>query len=133
MKIRIKIKGKFYDVELSEISDGKIKIRVGEKEFVFEPPDPLSSLESQKSLKGENGPFQKRDFQQKEIRSPIAGTVSEIFVKEGEKIEKEQKIVLLSAMKMENEIISDFSGKIKEIRIKEGEQVKRGQVLVVVL
>ncbi len=132
MKIRIKIKGKFYDVELSEISDEKIKIRVGEKEFVFELPDPLSFLGSQKSLKTESELFQKRDFQQKEIKSPIAGTVSEIFVEEGEKIEKEQKIVLLSAMKMENEIISDFSGRIKEIRIKKGEQVKGGQVLVVV-
>lgn len=133
MKMRMKIKDKFYDIELSEIPNGKIKIKVGEKEFIFELPDSSSFLESQKSLKAESKLFQKRDFQQKEIKSPIAGTVSEIFVKEGEKIKKDQKIILLSAMKMENEIISDFSGKIKEVRIKKGEQVKVDQVLVVVL
>jgi len=65
----------------------------------------------------------------KEIRAPITGAISKIFVKEGEKIERGQKILNLSAMKMENEIISESTGKIKKINVKEGQLVKANELL----
>jgi biotin carboxyl carrier protein len=61
----------------------------------------------------------------------LPGTISEIFVKEGDFVKEGQKLFLLSAMKMENEILSDFEGKVKKIFVKKGENVKKDQILLI--
>lgn len=124
MKLKLKIKGKEYDVEVSETELGKIKIKIGEKEYIFG-----EKREEEISVAKVHLP--KRDFAKKEIKAPIAGRVSEFFVKEGEFVKKDQKLLILSSMKMENEIISDFEGKVKEILIKKDQEVKGGETLII--
>lgn len=50
--------------------------------------------------------------------APISGTIAEIFIKEGDFVEKEQKLLTLLAMKMENEILAEKEGKVKKIFVK---------------
>ena len=130
MKLEINIKDKLYRIELTE-EKGKIKIKVNEKEFVFEQP----RSEQAKRDRGlaETHILEKRDFSQKEIKAPIAGIISQIFVKEKEKIKKGQKLLVLSAMKMENEIVADRSGQIKKILVKEKQKVKDNDPLLVMV
>lgn len=119
--MKIKIKGKTYNIEISEPQNNAVVIKVDGEEFVFSPENlrndcPKKEKESKKKLK-------------KEIRAPIAGNISKIFVKEGEEISLGRKILSLSAMKMENEIISEGKGKIKKILAKEGQAVKANELL----
>jgi len=123
MRLRINIKGKPYDIEISE-EEGKIKIKVGGKEFSFGREEEEKTSIAKTSLP-------KRNFSKKEIKAPVTGVVSKIFVKEGEFVKSDQKVLILSAMKMENEIISENNGLVKKIRVKENQSVNIGDVLIV--
>ncbi|PIS39361.1 MAG: hypothetical protein COT33_02375 [Candidatus Nealsonbacteria bacterium CG08_land_8_20_14_0_20_38_20] len=124
--MKIKIREKVYDVKISELGDGRIKIMVDGKEFIFGEKVEEKILVAQVSLP-------KKDFSKKEIKAPIAGRISEIFVEEGEFVKKDQKLLLLSSMKMENEIIADFEGKVKEILIKKDQEAVAGQTLITLI
>ena len=66
----------------------------------------------------------------KKISTFIPGTISSIFVKEGDKVQIGQKLLILEAMKMENEILSPVEGIIKKIYIKKGDTTKKDQLLI---
>ncbi len=123
MKLKLKLKGKEYDVEILEIG-GQTKVKVGEKDFIF-------GEEEKEKISVARTVIPKRDLSPKEIKAPIAGKISGIFVKEDDFVKKDQKILTLASMKMENEIISDFEGKIKKILVKEGKEVKAGEILII--
>lgn len=132
MKMRIKIKDKLYDIEISPGEDGEIKIKVGDKEFNFkESGAQVSAAGKKKPTVAQAYLPQKKNFGEREIKSPLAGIVSKIFIDSGMEVKKGDKVLLLSAMKMENEIISEFQGRVKEIRVKENQQVKAGEILIV--
>ena len=57
------------------------------------------------------------------IASPMPGKVVKILVKEGDRVEKGQGLVIVEAMKMENEIRSASAGVVKKINFKEGDLV----------
>jgi biotin carboxyl carrier protein len=124
MKFKLKIKGKECEVEVLEEGEDKVKIKVREKEFIF-------GKEEKKGISLIQTSIPKRDFSKKEIKAPIAGVISEIFVKEGDFVKREQKVFFLSTMKMENEIISDFDGKVKEVLVKKNQEVKEGETLII--
>ncbi|MFO7803853.1 MAG: acetyl-CoA carboxylase biotin carboxyl carrier protein subunit [Desulfovermiculus sp.] len=67
-----------------------------------------------------------------EIRSPLAGKVWTISVKEGEKVEEDDEVLVLEAMKMETPVYSSADGTIKEIKVKQGDSVEEDDVLVVI-
>jgi biotin carboxyl carrier protein len=124
--MKIKIRDKVYDVEISELEEGKVKIIVNGKEFIFG-----ETVGEQEKISAVQVAIPKRNFTKKEIKAPIAGTISKIFVKEGEFVKKDQKILVLSSMKMENELVSDFEGKVKEILVKENQNVKEEDILII--
>lgn len=124
MKLKFKIKGKEYEVEILEEGEDRLKIKVGGKEFSF-------GKEEKEKIAVAKTTFPKRNFSKKEIRALVAGIVSKIFVKEGEFIKKDQKVLILSAMKLENEIISESDGRIKEIKVKENQSVNTDDILLI--
>ena len=72
------------------------------------------------------------------IESPIVGTFyrsatpgSDAFVKVGSKVEADQTVCIVEAMKVMNEIKAEKSGIIKEILVENGEAVEFGQPLFV--
>jgi biotin carboxyl carrier protein len=120
--MKIKIKNKIYEVKISEAQEGTVKISVNNRGFIFKKKNGTGTKSSCKAP-DINGKAQK------EVRAPIAGTISKIFARENEDIECGQKILSLSAMKMENEIVSESAGKIKKINVKEGQLVKANELL----
>lgn len=68
-----------------------------------------------------------------DIRAPDLGVdsadVSEILVKVGDSIEKEQSLLVLESAKASVEVPSPASGIIKAIAIRQGQSVKQGDVL----
>ena len=66
----------------------------------------------------------------KAITAPMAGVVTKILKKVGDKVSKGETVLVLEAMKMENPINSPFDGEIVEIVVKEGDKVASGDPLV---
>ncbi|MDH4023794.1 MAG: acetyl-CoA carboxylase biotin carboxyl carrier protein subunit [Desulfuromonadales bacterium] len=66
-----------------------------------------------------------------ELIAPIAGNVWKILVAVGDKVELDDEVVILEALKMETPIYCEESGTITEIKVKEGDAVNEDDVLVV--
>ena len=64
------------------------------------------------------------------ILAVIPGTVLEINVKVGDKIEKGETILILEAMKMANNIAMPFSGSIKKINVAPGQTLAKNHVMI---
>lgn len=67
-----------------------------------------------------------------ELIAPIAGNVWKILVAVGDKVEMDDEVIILEALKMETPIYCEDNGTISEIKIKEGDAVNEGDVLVVI-
>lgn len=73
-------------------------------------------------------PWTKPD--EKMILAYIPGKILKIFVKEGQKVRAQAKLLILEAMKMKNIVISPVSGTVKKILVKEGDQVPKKTILI---
>lgn len=63
------------------------------------------------------------------ICSFIPGTVTNIYVKEGQRVEEGQPLMILEAMKMKNTIFAHSAGVILKINVTEGERVPKSKVI----
>ena len=66
------------------------------------------------------------------ILAPMAGKILQINVKEGDKVEEDDQLLTIEAMKMENPILSMGEGIVGVISAKEGDEVKAEQLLLVI-
>ena len=58
--------------------------------------------------------------------------IIEISVKKGDKLSKNDPIIVLESEKAAMEVPSDFDGKIKDIKVKEGDSVREGTIFAVI-
>ena len=58
--------------------------------------------------------------------------IIEISVKKGDKLSKNDPIIVLESEKAAMEVPSDFDGKIKDIKVKEGDSVREGTVFAII-
>ncbi len=80
-------------------------------------------VKSDRKLKADkNNPFH--------LGSSIPGTISKVFVKEGDAVKKNQPLLTVEAMKMETSIVAKEDGVIDKIYAVEGEKVSQGDLLV---
>lgn len=66
------------------------------------------------------------------VTAPMVGKVLEVKCKVGDKVEEDQVILLLEAMKMEIPVVAPVAGSIKEIKVSPGQAVESDTVLVVI-
>lgn len=66
----------------------------------------------------------------KPVPSPLAGTVVQVKVTQGQRVSAGEVILILEAMKMETEIRTPRAGVVAEVKVKRGEGVTVGQTLV---
>ncbi len=62
--------------------------------------------------------------------SPMPSLVVDVFVKKGDKIKRNQPLVVLSSMKMENTLYSNQDGVIELVNVVKGENIQGGHVLL---
>ena len=66
----------------------------------------------------------------KKMISFIPCTIMKVFVSTGQRIERNDEILLMEAMKMQNTILSPVSGIIKNVNVKEGDKIPKGFVMI---
>jgi biotin carboxyl carrier protein len=64
------------------------------------------------------------------ILSFIPGTVTQIYVTEGQEVKQGDVLMILDAMKMQNKLKCNMDGKIKSIAVEKGAKVSKGTILI---
>ncbi len=130
-KYKVSVNGKDYLVEVEEIMANDTDVPEINKEETSPSKKVEKEVEIPKSNEVQKEKPMSKGSGRKEIISPMAGTILEVFVSEGDKISKNQKILILEAMKMEHSILSDFDGTVSVLKAKTGQSVDAGEVLAV--
>ena len=78
----------------------------------------------------ERYPSDKAEKVEKGYMSPMPSLVVDVFVKKGDKIKRNQPLVVLSSMKMENTLYSKEEGVIENVNVVKGENIQAGHVLL---
>jgi biotin carboxyl carrier protein len=64
------------------------------------------------------------------VTAPIPGQIKGFFVKEGDTVTVDQKLLVMEAMKMENVITATTGGIVEEIFVGDGDTVDQDQPLI---
>ena len=67
-----------------------------------------------------------------EVKSEITGTVWQLKVQPGDKVEGGDVLIVIESMKMEIPVITEDGGTVKEILVKEKDPVAEGQVVAII-
>jgi biotin carboxyl carrier protein len=67
-----------------------------------------------------------------EITAPLDGKVFQLHIREGDKVEEDEELLVIEAMKMETPAFAPCNGVVIEVRIKEGDEVAENQVLAII-
>lgn len=124
MKLRIKIEGKTYDVDV-EVLDAQESAPdyppYPPVQPTFAPaalPEPL--INSQVDV----------EVNPKECRSPVMGMVIRVNVEPGQSVSPNELVVVLESMKMEMQVTAAHGGVVKNVLVAPGAAVKVNQVMV---
>jgi biotin carboxyl carrier protein len=66
----------------------------------------------------------------KELKAPMPGLVVKIEVKPGDEVQKDQPLVILEAMKMENVLKAVGNATVASVEVKQGQAVEKNQVMI---
>lgn len=117
--------GRSHEVRVEPLPGSEfLRIQSGTEEFTAEIIDP-------RIWRGRRGGVIEAEGRQ-QIVAPMPGKVIRVLVKAGDKVEANQGLLVVEAMKMQNEIRSPKTGAIERLLVTEGQTVNAGEVLAVV-
>ena len=114
-KFLIKVNGNQYEVEVEEVRDGS----------VVEAAPVRAAAPKAAAKPAASGPVGAT-----KVNAPMPGTILKVNVNPGDEVKKNQVLVVLEAMKMENEIVSPADGKVSSVNVAKGATVNAGDLLV---
>ncbi|RLD88438.1 MAG: acetyl-CoA carboxylase biotin carboxyl carrier protein subunit [Bacteroidetes bacterium] len=111
---KIEVNGSLYNVELQkEVKTSKTPILI--RKPVVLPP-------GSEQIKKQAGSYK--------VKAPLPGNIMKVFVKEGDKVNTGDNLLIYEAMKMENTLKSEKAGTIKSLSVKEGDAVLQDALLL---
>ncbi|SHK28931.1 pyruvate carboxylase [Tepidibacter formicigenes] len=121
--------GKVLTIKLIEISDAK---EDGKRTLTFELNGMRRDVEIEdKSFAASTKTVIKADLDNElEVGASIPGKVVKVLVKEGDKVEENQPVIIIEAMKMETTIVSRSNAVIDKVYVKEGDMVSDRELLI---
>ena len=99
---------------------GRLHVLLDGREFVLAPP---GERDGRAGEAGEGGDG-------KRVTAPMPGKVIKVCVVEGERVRRNQTLVIVEAMKMENEIKAPADGIVTKVRAAAGELVDSERTLI---
>lgn len=64
------------------------------------------------------------------LTAGMPGKIVKVLVEDGEKVEEDEPLIIMEAMKMENEMRATQAATIKKVHVNEGENVEGGALLI---
>ena len=153
MKYQYTVKGVDYEVEIQDIEGNIANVTVNGIPFEVEMKQPVKAskqkvkLGGEQTVKSENNNSSSTSAANataaptakptaaaagKPVVAPLPGTINEIKVKVGDKVNAGDTVVILEAMKMQNNIEAETSGTITSINVNKGDAVMEGDTLVTI-
>lgn len=65
-----------------------------------------------------------------DLKSPMAGKVIAVPIKDGDAVEEGATLVIIEAMKMENRILAECAGTVRNIKVEPGKMLSTGELLL---
>jgi biotin carboxyl carrier protein len=130
-----KINGNNYSVEIKSIEENTAEIEVNGTAYQVElgremkTPQPPKLVRSAPSAPPK-APTPLNTPGLSQIKAPLPGTILQIMIAPGTAVKREQPLLVLEAMKMENNILAEKDGTVKTVKVREGDTVMQGDVLV---
>lgn len=147
-KYQYKVQGVDYDVEIEEVEGNIAKVNVNGIPFEVELKQPIKPTSSLNKVKVEAPkPVAKAPAAAPAaapattpapagagtaIKSPLPGTITDVKVNVGDKVNAGDVVLVLEAMKMQNNIESETTGTVTSIAVKPGDSVMEGSVLLTI-
>jgi biotin carboxyl carrier protein len=137
-KYKFTINGNDYAVEINSVEEQHIELAVNGTPYSVTVNRELRQTKTPTLVRPvavpstDQGAAMKVGAKTGQIKSPLPGTVLDIFVKVGDRVNIGQKVLLLEAMKMENNIESDKAGTVTELKVNNGSNVMEGDVLIII-
>ena len=155
-KYQYNVKGVDYEVEIQDIEGNIANVTVNGIPFEVEMKQPVKAGKQKVKLSEERraeGSEERRVKSEesnsssasaastssaptaaagKPVVAPLPGTINEIKVKVGDKVNAGDTVVILEAMKMQNNIEAETSGTITSINVNKGDAVMEGDTLVTI-
>lgn len=136
-KFRVTVGDKTFIVEVEEISEKSTKPSMPTPSA---PPTPLTQPAPSAVPVAPLKPVKKRApppapmgaVEGGIVVAPLAGTIKSIRVRENDRVEAGDVVLILEAMKMENEIYAPKSGVVKKVAVAEDQTVDYGHVLITI-
>ncbi len=122
-KYIIKLNGKTYEVEMGEVSGSSVYVAPASNGG----QGPSTSAPASAATQG-SAPAAATGGEV--IAAPMPGNVIDIRVKAGDLVKKNQVVLVLEAMKMENEIVAPADGTVLSIATSKGAMVNANEELV---
>jgi biotin carboxyl carrier protein len=115
-----------YNVEVVEIkkAEKQMIIRVNNNLHTVQLKDRLDDLLKSLGMEGAG------QAKVREIKAPMPGMVLNIMVEAGAVVAKDQALIILEAMKMENVIKSPIDGTVKRVGVNQGVAVEKNTILI---
>jgi biotin carboxyl carrier protein len=66
----------------------------------------------------------------RKVLAYIPGVIRTIYVSEGQRLARGERLLVLEAMKMQNDLVAHDAGTVVRIHVKTGQMVAKGQVLL---
>lgn len=149
-KYQYTVKGVDYEVEIKDIEGNIANVSVNGIPFEVEMKQPAKTVKKKVKLgqptiakpkeaiketpkeapKAETAPAPEAGG--KAVTAPLPGTINEIKVKVGDKVNAGDTVVILEAMKMQNNIEAETAGTIASINVNKGDAVMEGDTLVTI-
>lgn len=121
MKLKVTVNGTPYTVEVDVEPDEQPGLGLPLWGTGVRHPGPTPTAPTSASVKGAS---------KNAVVAPLAGSVARVLVQAGDRIEADQVLVVLEAMKMETEITAPQAGMVVAVHVQPGEAVQGGQALV---
>ena len=135
----VTVNGIPFEVEMKQpVKAGKQKVKLGEtaNEGASSSSSAPQSAKASADLQSAASSGQTGDAGKaatgKPVVAPLPGTINEIKVKVGDKVNAGDTVVILEAMKMQNNIEAETSGTITGINVNKGDAVMEGDTLVTI-
>ena len=122
MKLRVELEGDEYEVDVDLLGEAPVQ------PHGYVPPLRGRSDGSPRAWRKTSA--RPDDEDERICRCPLRGLVARVHVAAGQRVSKDDVVMVLEAMKMETEITAPRSCTVKSVGVAPGDSVTVGQVLI---